>query len=294
MGVKSAVNFGLPHAAGFLFPGGVPGVLLLLLAPSLSISSTPSPVAVTPASVVQGSYAVVTADVPGESGRIEVMDLSYPMYRVGGIWRGLVPVALSVGPGKKRLVVKADGRTFSAELRVERRPGEKTQKLTKLTVDDKRAMNLKEDKVEIRSVLRRTGKDAMWTGPMRNPIMGRISAVFGQKRVYGGGATWFHSGVDFAMPKGWPIVAVAPGRVSIAGMMASYGNTVVLDHGQTVHTVYMHMSKLLVKEGERVNQGQIIGLVGETGMALGPHLHFSSYISTVPVDPLEFLTRGLP
>ena len=192
------------------------------------------------------------------------------------------------------MAVRVSGHTYRSQLVVERRAGEKTQKLSRLTVDDKRAMALKDDRVEMRAALKRTGEAAMWAGPMRHPIPGRISAVFGQRRVYGGGATWFHSGVDFAMPKGWPIVAVAPGRVAISGMMASYGNTVVLDHGQTVHTVYMHMSKIIVKEGERVNQGQIIGLVGETGMALGPHLHFSSYITTVPVDPLEFLSRGLP
>ena len=222
------------------------------------------------------------------------MDLSYPMYRVGGVWRALIPVPLATKPGRKEMAVKAGGRTHRAELQVERRPGEKTQTLSKLTVDDKRALVMKEDKVEIRSILRRTGSAAMWTGPMRSPLMGRISAVFGQRRIYGGGATWFHSGVDFAMPKGWSIVAVAPGRVGSAGMMSSYGNCVVLDHGQTVHTVYMHMSKILVKEGERVNEGQVIGLVGATGLALGPHLHFSAYITTVPVDPLEFLTRGLP
>jgi len=309
MGAKNAADFRHHASAGTVIYGGVfaPFCLAVLLA--RPVPASPFPVTVEPASVRQGSYAVVMAVVAEDSGTVGVLDRTFPLYRVNGAsasrnagetpslrggLRALIPVPLATPPGRKEMVVRVSGRTVRLTLVVERRAGEKPQKLSSLTVDDKRAMAMKEDRGEMLAVLKKTGGTALWTGPLRVPIMGRISAVFGQKRVYGGGASWFHSGVDFAMPKGWPIMAAAPGRVAMAGMVSSYGNCVVLDHGQTVHTVYMHMSKLLVKAGERVNEGQIIGLVGDTGLALGPHLHFSAYITTVPVDPLEFLERGLP
>jgi len=285
-----------PARAGISGMGAVTAGAVFL---ALLISGIPAPasspaVSIELGSVMQGSYAVVTVAGTEGPGKIEALDRKFPLFADADGLRAIIPVHLSTRPGRYELVVRLPGRTIRREMKVERRPGEKLQKLSALTVDDKRAMAMKDDRVEMRTALRKTGQAAMWAGPLRHPIPGRISAVFGQKRVYGGGASWFHSGVDFAMPKGWPVVASAPGRVEIAGMMPSYGNTVVIDHGQTVHTVYMHLSKVLVSDGERVNEGQLIGLVGDTGFALGPHLHFSSYIGTVPVDPLEFLERGLP
>jgi len=294
MGVGSIPDFRPARPARRVKIGGALALFCLAYLEPHRAYSGSFAVKVEPAVVRQGSYAVVTAEVRDDSGKIEVLDATFPMYRADGVLRALIPVPLATKPGRREMVVRLAGRSVRLDLVVERRAGERTQRLSSLTVDEKRAMSLKDDRVEMRAILRKTGNSALWSGPMRQPITGRISAVFGQKRVYGGGATWFHSGVDFAMPKGWPIMAAAPGRVAVAGMMPSYGNTVVLDHGQTVHTVYMHMSKVLVHEGERVDQGQVIGLVGQTGLALGPHLHFSSYITTVPVDPLEFLSRGLP
>jgi murein DD-endopeptidase MepM/ murein hydrolase activator NlpD len=277
-----------------VFSGALLAPLFLAFISPAAAFSAPLAVTIEPNPVRQGSYAVVTVSSAEESGKIEVLDRTFPMFPVNGRMRALIPVPLATAPGKKEMVVRVSGRTARTELAVERRAGEKVQKLSRLTVDDKRAGELKDDGVAMRAALRKTSGSPLWEGPLRHPILGRISAVFGQKRVYGGGASWFHSGVDFAMAKGWPIVAVAPGRVLVAGKSTSYGNFVVVDHGQTVHTVYMHMSRVVVKPGDRLNQGQVIGLVGDTGMALGPHLHFSSYITTVAVDPLEFLERGLP
>ena len=89
-------------------------------------------------------------------------------------------------------------------------------------------------------------------------------------------------------------MAAAAGIVLLSRNVDMYGNAVVLDHGQTVHTAYFHMTSRAVAEGQRVEAGQIIGTVGSTGLATGPHLHFGTYIGPVPVDPEEMLRRGLP
>lgn len=256
-----------------------------------------------PASVPQGSY--FTVRVPGEPvegarpeggwGTVSALDRTFPLFPdPAGGFRALVPVPLTAKAGERSVRVELGKRESRAKVRILRRDKGKTQALKSLSVTESRAQAMNEDRTDLKSALRRVTPEARWSGPLRRPTAGRLTAVFGQRRVYGGGATWFHSGLDFAMQSGWPVVASAPGRVAVANRNRTYGNVVVLDHGQTVFTVYMHMKKLAVKEGQIVGQGELLGTMGDTGFALGPHLHFSTYIAGTTVDPEEVLCRGLP
>lgn len=119
------------------------------------------------------------------------------------------------------------------------------------------------------------------------PVKGRISGQFGHRRVYNGQPGSAHSGADIAAPTGTPIRAPAGGVISFAKPdLYLTGGTVVLDHGFGVSTNYLHMSRIDVKPGDRVRQGQVIGAVGSTGRATGPHLHWGMSWFETRVDPL--------
>ena len=98
-----------------------------------------------------------------------------------------------------------------------------------------------------------------------------------------------HEGIDVTAPMGSPIEAPAAGRVMDAGWESGYGNTITIDHGFGTVTKFAHASKILVREGQRVSRGQRIALVGNTGLATGPHLHYEVHVNGRPVDPLRYV-----
>ena len=126
-----------------------------------------------------------------------------------------------------------------------------------------------------------------WNSRFSPPVRGKILTGFGVRRNYED----YHRGVDLESPEGTPVRAAAAGRVVLAETMALHGNTVLIDHGEGVMSIYLHMSKLLVKPGEEVKKRQPVGLVGSTGLATAPHLHWGVYVHGVPVDPLEWTKK---
>lgn len=123
-------------------------------------------------------------------------------------------------------------------------------------------------------------------GGMVQPVAyARVSSGFGMRFHPLLGYTRFHRGVDFAAPYGAPIRAVSDGLVALAGRAGGYGNQVRLSHGNAFGTSYSHMSRIAVSPGQRVQQGQVIGYVGSTGLSTGPHLHFEVYRNGQVVNP---------
>lgn len=123
--------------------------------------------------------------------------------------------------------------------------------------------------------------------PLRQPVQGRISSEFGFRRVYNGEPRSRHSGLDIAAPTGTPVAAPAPGTVAAVGDYFFNGKTVLLDHGGGFVTMYCHLHRIDVAEGEEVERGAIIATVGSTGRSTGPHLHWSVSLANVRVDPLR-------
>jgi len=119
------------------------------------------------------------------------------------------------------------------------------------------------------------------------PVRGRITSPYGMRVLYG--RKDFHAGIDIAGPTGTNIVAAESGRVSYAGYMRGYGNVIILSHDGGYSTVYGHNSVNLVKKGQYVKKGSIIGKVGRTGNATGPHLHFEVRLGGKPLNPLSYL-----
>lgn len=125
------------------------------------------------------------------------------------------------------------------------------------------------------------------------PVRGWVTSHFGWRKSPAGVGTKLHSGMDIAAPIGTPIISPADGHVVFAGYHTAYGNMVVIDHGYGLTTKYAHTSRMLVKVGERVQRGDLIARVGNTGRSTGPHLHFEVIKDGVPTSPMRYL-RSVP
>jgi murein DD-endopeptidase MepM/ murein hydrolase activator NlpD len=132
-----------------------------------------------------------------------------------------------------------------------------------------------------------------WTeladAPSLWPLEGRVGSSFGERQDPINGEGAFHSGIDIDAPYGSPVRAAADGDVASAAMNAGYGREIVLAHGHDVLTLYGHLSAMAVVPGQRVIRGQVIGYVGQSGRATGPHLHYEVRVHKVPVNPHKYL-----
>ncbi len=126
------------------------------------------------------------------------------------------------------------------------------------------------------------------------PVAGPLSSAFGLRRFFNGEARNPHSGLDFAVPAGTPIKAPAAGKVILADKLYFNGNAVFIDHGQGLISMICHMSRIDVKVGDEVPRGGIIGAVGATGRATGPHMHWNVSLNDVRVDPAIFIGAFKP
>jgi len=126
----------------------------------------------------------------------------------------------------------------------------------------------------------------LWSGTFIWPVPEVIVSPFGIRRSYNGGpVSSFHQGTDLAADEGVPVVASNSGRVAYVGSGPTHGNSVLIDHGDGVFSGYNHLSAFNVQVGQMVNKGDLVGLVGSTGMATGPHVHWEIIVRGVPVDP---------
>lgn len=133
------------------------------------------------------------------------------------------------------------------------------------------------------------------TGPsnvlMAAPVSGRTSSPFGLRRFFNGEERNPHSGLDFAVPRGAPVKVPADGVVTLVGDYFFNGRTVFVDHGQGFITMYCHLDAILVEKGQEVRRGDVLGRVGATGRATGPHLHWNVSLNGSRVDPALFLRK---
>jgi murein DD-endopeptidase MepM/ murein hydrolase activator NlpD len=141
-----------------------------------------------------------------------------------------------------------------------------------------------------------TDTPIQWAGPFLRPIAEeyQTTSAYGIRRSYDGGPyNNYHAGQDFGAPPGVTVTAPAAGIVSLAAPLIVRGNVVILDHGRGVFTGYWHLSDILVEVGQRVETGDLLGLVGNTGLSTGAHLHWELRIYGIAVDPMQFLTEPL-
>lgn len=135
--------------------------------------------------------------------------------------------------------------------------------------------------------------ERLWEGNFKLPIENEVSTAFGVKRIMNKKKTSIHRGVDFRGKTGEVVRAFNTGRVVLADDLFYGGNTVILDHGQGIYSIYMHLSKFNVKTNSIVSKGGVVGRVGSSGRATGPHLHFGVKVQNVNTNPLSFIELGL-
>jgi len=166
------------------------------------------------------------------------------------------------------------------------------KKFTEPTPDE--LQQIEEGKKIKQDYLNRVTSNRQWSGRFTAPADAPISDVFGSQRIFNGEAQSPHLGLDFRVPAGTPVAAMNSGTVLLARPLYFEGNFVVLDHGQGLLTLYLHLSEFKVKEGDVVKRGDVIGLSGGTGRATGPHLHVAVRWQGVSVDPARLMQLPLP
>ena len=183
-----------------------------------------------------------------------------------------------------------------ADLKVRDNISRGTSRVQKLSLpsgmvdlSQKRVDQVRQDNRTLGEILATRSRERLWTEGFILPLKGRISARFGVGRVLNGKPRSPHSGVDIAGKKGVPVKAANGGKVLLADSFYLSGNTVVVDHGWGVSTIYAHLDRIDVREGQTLERGQALGTVGATGRATGPHLHFGAFIRGAKVDPLQLI-----
>jgi murein DD-endopeptidase MepM/ murein hydrolase activator NlpD len=176
---------------------------------------------------------------------------------------------------------------------------EKVQKLSlpsgMVDLSQQRIRQVREDNRTLGDILSTRSRVRPWKEGFLLPVQGRITTKFGTGRVLNGKPRAPHSGVDIAGRKGTPVKAANSGKVLLADDFYLSGKTVVVDHGWGVSTIYAHLDRIDVREGQDVERGQVLGTVGSTGRATGPHLHLGAFIRGAKVDPLQLVeaTKGI-
>lgn len=137
-------------------------------------------------------------------------------------------------------------------------------------------------------------RQPLWDGHFRLPVDGPVGSPYGVRSIYNGKPWGVHLGVDLAAPLHAPVRAAHHGVVVLAERLPLGGNTVILDHGGGVFTSYLHLAALMVRVGQRVRQGTVVGSVGSTGLSTAPHLHWSVRVNGVLVDPMDWTRLLFP
>jgi len=256
--------------------------------------------------IAQAENMPRTEIVPGGIARITLPDLQdkeawFGKRRIMIIERGdkliaVIGIPLTTQPGAKNLIVKhADGSKHTLRFTVRK----KDYASQYLTIKNKRKVNPnKKDLDRIYAERKRINKAlATWTLSepdrllFKQPVKGPASSSFGLRRFFNKQPRKPHSGMDIAAAEGTPVYTPASGTVVEAGNYFFNGNTVFVDHGQGLITLYSHLSKIDVRVGQTVTAGELLGKVGQTGRVTGPHLHWSISLNKTMVNPALFLDK---
>lgn len=245
---------------------------------------------------------VTVLELPGDSTtppEVSYRDRPVMVVSHEGSWKAVVGIPLSVKPG--RHAIKVAGGDNEPQL-IGFDVLDKDYPTQRLTITNKRQVNpnaedlqrIGEERKRINAALASFSRSAGIATDFIPPVEGPRSSSFGLRRFFNDQPRRPHSGMDIAASEGTPIVAPAAGRIVETGNYFFNGNTVFIDHGLGLVTMYCHMSEIDVQAGDLVHRGGIIGKVGATGRVTGPHLHWGVTLNRTMVDPALFLPEPEP
>lgn len=259
-----------------------------------------------PAQLVNGAPVVIEVVPPARLTALSAKwlehDVLFSYDATTKAWYGIAGVGLGTRPGVYTLELKGTT-TRSAEIAFSQNIRVRAAKYPSIAVtvakqytepSKEQLERIQQDKTVKQDVFQHTDPEREWSGKFRPPVEATVSDVFGTRRTFNGKVQSMHQGLDYAVPSGTPVSAVNAGTVLLAGPLYFEGNCVVLDHGQGLLTLYLHLSEVRVKQGDRIKGGQEIGLSGGTGRATGPHLHLAVRWQGVYLNPATLLTLKLP
>jgi murein DD-endopeptidase MepM/ murein hydrolase activator NlpD len=286
----------------------LPAIIVLLASSVLGFAAEPagfSAFLVQPQILVNGSVCLLSVHVAGKPRRVSATWLGHTLaFSPGprGIWYALGGVAYETRPGSYDLELDAtmyDGQVARLTRAITVHSGKyKTSRLNvpqKYVTPDPETLKRIENEKEIKkAAFAHEIPDPEWSGSFVVPVKTEVSESYGTSRTFNGKLASVHRGTDFRAPSGTAVHAANAGEVVLARDLYYEGNCVVINHGLGFMTIYMHLSKFEVEEGDKVGKGQVIALSGGTGRVTGPHLHLAVRWSGEYLDPLKLLALKLP
>jgi murein DD-endopeptidase MepM/ murein hydrolase activator NlpD len=262
-------------------------------------------VTVQPRQLLNGSPFLVRVKAPAKLDSLSGTWLDHQVYfswdAPSKTWFAIAGIGLPTSPGTYTLHLNGAGKkgevSFDRQLRVFAGKYPNTALIVdkKFTEPSQEELDeIHKDKAIKQAAFAQLTPEKEWHGTFQAPVVARTSDVFGSTRTFNGKVQSTHEGLDFAVPTGTPVAALNHGTVILAQTLYFEGGFVVIDHGQRLMTLYLHLSKLDAKEGDEVKTGQVIGLSGGTGRATGPHLHIAVRWQGVYLNPATLLSLKLP
>ena len=275
--------------------------VLAMLAQSAGAKSVPDlSISVHGRAIVPGEVLAVDVVAPADATEVSVTALGQEAaaWRLGdGRWRALIGIDLEVKPGPQVITATVRGRArdpLTGHTAINIEPKEFPTRT--LTVDPKFVTpppsarpRIAREAAELGHLFSTVTPSGAWPGAFSAPIEGALVSGFGVRSVFNGQPRAPHGGADFASAAGTPVAAPNAGIVVLAGDLYFTGNTVVLDHGEGLVSLFAHLSRMDVRQGESVAKGAVLGAVGATGRVTGPHLHWTVRLHGTHVDPMSLV-----
>jgi len=293
---------------GFWINVGIAGVLAISGAASPVPKKTAArwSVRCEPEQVVNGSpvlFRVTTPEaVHSVLGKWLDHEITFSFDPGSKTWYGLAGASLETKPGVYTIDLRAQtapgqSLTYKQGIRVQRQryPRITLTVAGRYTAPDPEQMKVIEHDKQVKAdAFKTVSASREWQGSFEPPVKADISDVFGVQRVFNGVVKSTHQGLDFRVTTGTPVAAINSGTILLAQSLYFEGNCVVIDHGQGLLSLYLHLSELGVKAGDRVAKGDEIGRSGGTGRATGPHLHLAVRWQGIYLNPQALLSLKLP
>ena len=285
-----------PARAGSMVAGWtVLFALFLILGDAMAFSR--SDIVLSASRIAQGDSAWIVIRTK-DGTKPQVLWMGGPVYLVSDtekrVWYGFFGVDLKTEPGVVSLNVELGPTGEKQQIKiaiVKKDRGVRVLTLPRemVELDGKTLERVRRESGIMKEVLGAPPAAPLWWGPFTTPLEGEVVGVFGTRSIINGEPRSPHSGVDLRADAGTPVRSIHKGKVVLIADHFFSGKSVVIDHGGAIQSMYFHLEKTMVGEDEEVQKGQVIGLVGSTGRATGPHLHFGMRVNGARVDPLQFL-----